>query len=1340
MQDFESYFQKKTGIKKAEPSKFEEYFAKKSGLEVKPFVPIELKTTGMVPSHEQYEASKPSQLALSAAEGIKQGVGSVVGPVEGFAETAMDLLNFIPTLAVTVGGAAVSGGDFEKGAKIGGKYNQFIDNLYNPKTEFGKKSVEPIDFILGKVGDLIKYAGEDVLGLQGDDLAKFETAAGIGLVAAGGRLHGRAKATYRKVLEKTKTAKPLKAIIRGAKEVPSEIKSIVENIPDEMPIRPEMQKVVKEARPVTPQKVTGEVETRPVSGVSLTKEAAEVFKRMPDDQLRQMADKGVEGAKIEVVERTVKARETVELKAQQDRLSKELTGPKEGPFKLSKEAELKKTQEYMDVAEELNVREPKIAAKDSPDPPPPPQKELPFREPPAPKKKLPLRYEDQLRPEEYAVDFAKDAYIDNAYREVVTEAQAKKQAGFVGSRKPTQTKREYVDPEIGRIFKKQSGKQFGGELAETSRNIITDAKRLVIYESTLKEHPQFKNDLRLFQDVVWDAIADKNKKIVATVGKIADSPAESRLFREYITMKSFEGMGKDGKSIPYGLKLEQVQAELASIEARMTPAVQEAIGRHRDITRIVLQDLVDRGKLPEELLGKDELYYHHVVLDYAPEWTRRANVPKRFQKPFRGYTKKRVGTKKAVDLNYSEAMGDLYVKTYIDNAIDDFMIQSVERYDFTKSIPKERITDILGKDGVAKPRRIYEIDGKEYQGYQYQPGNAYYPTEALNAKLWQQAIAEGMSVEEFMELEGPRGGKPIRKAIAMGGKHKTYLLPKEIAMRLEDFRSPAGDIPLFWNLRNATAFWKRMTLDFAGIPFQFGNMFGDLINLYKTDAAAFSKLADGFRISLKEVYDKGKLSPELERVAELAKEHRVSTTHFFSEVGVQAFDTSVLRKFERNFAPANFIGGLIEKYEKLSIFREEIARTGKFAKDLERIADGKQVKAGEIDISGLDNISAAGKVAREFTVDYGAVPGPYKRFLRGWLTPFLSFYDYNMRNWVRYATTNPGDAMVKFGAPGAAMWVWNNTGERKETEEHLGFWRYLPHVNTGYKTKEGKDIIVAMQTPAEMAFGWFGLDRLPAKITDVRSGKLTTKEAAIQQLIDVGLGAPRQIERLLNPMIQVMIGMASGKDPYSNKQIVPSRFKGTKYESRYWSEFVLGKLLTPYGQFMRIQSTAELDPDIGGFGQWLLKGPLDVVRSVGIRTVDINRYQMSEGYQEKAELTNDIKNKLAILEKRFIKANLMSNMEESNKFWEDTKDVIDRIGGAWPSAEQITNRLFGYDVQMEIAQKALGKTKDKQLRQDIKDYMESMREGKYVESMTKNSLQVIRQDLFEKAFEWMNEK
>ena len=36
---------------------------------------------------------------------------------------------------------------------------------------------------------------------------------------------------------------------------------------------------------------------------------------------------------------------TAELKARQDALSKELTGPKEGPFKLSKEAELKKTQE-----------------------------------------------------------------------------------------------------------------------------------------------------------------------------------------------------------------------------------------------------------------------------------------------------------------------------------------------------------------------------------------------------------------------------------------------------------------------------------------------------------------------------------------------------------------------------------------------------------------------------------------------------------------------------------------------------------------------------------------------------------------------------------------------------------------------------------------------------------------------------------------------------------------------------------------------------------------------------------------------------------------------------------
>jgi len=95
-------------------------------------------------------------------------------------------------------------------------------------------------------------------------------------------------------------------------------------------------------------------------------------------------------------------------------------------------------------------------------------------------------------------------------------------------------------------------------------------------------------------------------------------------------------------------------------------------------------------------------------------------------------------------------------------------------------------------------------------------------------------------------------------------------VPKEIAEKLEHFRSPAGDLPGFWAMRDFMSWWKKMTLDFAGLPFQVQNFFGDSINLYKTDPAAFEKYWEALQIMLKQAYKPEWLSETQKKVLKLA--------------------------------------------------------------------------------------------------------------------------------------------------------------------------------------------------------------------------------------------------------------------------------------------------------------------------------------------------------------------------------------------------------------------------------------------------------------------------------------
>jgi hypothetical protein len=274
----------------------------------------------------------------------------------------------------------------------------------------------------------------------------------------------------------------------------------------------------------------------------------------------------------------------------------------------------------------------------------------------------------------------------------------------------------------------------------------------------------------------------------------------------------------------------------------------------------------------------------------------------------------------------------------------------------------------------------------------------------------------------------------------------------------------------------------------------------------------------------------------------------------------------------------------------------------------------------------LDPESGAAYIAREFTTDYMAIPDWYRRYMRGLLFPFATFWQKNAVNWAQYTKAAPGGFISKFLGPMAALWTYNNT-IMGDVERKLGYWRLQPHLNLWKFDDTGdgepnRAIILTPDLPIDMAAQFLGLNQIADKITMIKNGYMTPKEAALQQLMDTGLAIPELAEKLMSPMLQIIDGLIRGRDPVTNEAIVPPELKAIpSYEKfRYWAPYVAEKLVTPFGAYMR---SAGPDDTLFGFitkpgdvphqfSKYVLNGPLDVPRGLGFRSINLDETEMRQ--------------------------------------------------------------------------------------------------------------------------------
>lgn len=819
------------------------------------------------------------------------------------------------------------------------------------------------------------------------------------------------------------------------------------------------------------------------------------------------------------------------------------------------------------------------------------------------------------------------------------------------------------------------------------------------YEWAVRDFPELKNDLRLVKDSVVDSARRATEDITRVLGAPERplSHREYEVFRRTVVLRDLAETGKRDLKLPEGVTLAQVEGELANLQAQASPAVRLAVARHDTLVRSTAEELVKRGKLPEDVLTK-EAYYPHQVLDYSAKLDKNLpGMPARLRTPARMYTRKRVGSMRDIDTNYVEVMWRHLTKIRWDNALEDFAVRTAAKYDRSAMLDRNQQRNLFGTEGP-QPGRLYTLpDGTVVKGWQLDPGNNAYRARTVNERILTQALAEEATVPEWLEMRGPKGGEPLRESTVMGSRRRVYLLEEPIAERLTRFREPHVPTILVDGLRSWVGFWKRLTLDYAGLPFQVNNFVGDLMNLYRADPAAFTKLPTAARMLMSESSETGRA------LRELAYQQRVVETS-----GI--FGGEVLGRLARPETQPALRGMIGTKaylkslnpmmlIEEVSAYREGVPRLAKFLKDVERIQRGEQVVAGEADLTGLQPIDAAGKAAREFTVDYGATTPAFDREVRGLLMPFATFYIENAKNWGRYIARRPGDALIKFGIPLGMMWLWNNGSDgRRKVEQALPEWhRAIPHIVTGWTSKEGKPVIIGFQTPVDMAARMGGLDKFPMRVEQVRNGELTMAQAVEEQLKDTALAIPRMAENLANPLIKIGEGLLSNRDPFSGRAIVPERMKGTEQGRALQLRWALGQIFTPYGQYMRAEQMLDSDDT---WAKMLRSGPLDIKRALGIREVNIEKEARSRQFQAIEKTTALYMSRLEDIEEKFVAWRAGTGDEQA---YRDALTAARDTPGPKISRDALRARLTSPRVQAAILRAKLQQTEDERERRKLEE-------------------------------------
>jgi len=632
--------------------------------------------------------------------------------------------------------------------------------------------------------------------------------------------------------------------------------------------------------------------------------------------------------------------------------------------------------------------------------------------------------------------------------------------------------------------------------------------------------PELRNAIRTQVSTIQPKIFANRRKLETAIfgglDKVQKEQAVELVFARDNVARTKGGAGKPGVTV------EEAMVDLRQIENSIKDQkVFKSADNWKTIAEEYRQDLIKRGKLDEGEFFED--YAPHFVEDYTPEWSPAFGIPSKMRRPWRGYTKKAVGTIKSYRQT-PEALLDHLTQIEYHNGLEDFITSQLEKYDLTSTLSRDQKIKLFGvtKGGAVRPwarsGRIFDIEGKRYR--------AYSPDKPFTRQLF--PTEEGL--------------------MAIGREKKTYLIPQNVYNTFEQFSERGNKVVYVINKVNAYGKSLAILSHYPG--FTINNFVGDMyLTLLQHPAKIkfLREMDDGLRFLVK--------SPE---------KYNAFDTEFAKWVSDNAVvDATFIKELPHIYRSKNPLRLILEKAQEISQFRESI----------QRLANGrylfKQLKEGKGDLlrqqwdwintEGLSTPEALGKIARESFVDYQANSKIYNRWIRGLTFPFGTWY-FKMSPLVwSYVKRHPIKAGLGLMALPVASTVYNNRSEKiRGLESKLSDdIRDGIHWTIG-ETPEGTIRVFNLQTPQDALIGTKIFSVATNQLNMVLNGEKNIGQGAKDTLKRWGIKEAKGLAYLTTPMVRFFRGLVNGRDPYDGQSIYPldvsklSSFKENYYRGLFF--------------------------------------------------------------------------------------------------------------------------------------------------------------------------------------------
>jgi hypothetical protein len=666
-------------------------------------------------------------------------------------------------------------------------------------------------------------------------------------------------------------------------------------------------------------------------------------------------------------------------------------------------------------------------------------------------------------------------------------------------------------------------------------------------EPTIKDYPRVREHIRYAKEIPSMSRMEATETLEGILGDV--NRADMDLFTRKVVYEDWLESLSRGEKIPFDLTAEQVSKELNNVGKYLTPKLKRAYERHLEVVNAMAEDLVTRGKMSEKAI-RENYFPHKVLFEYGQLLDERIpGLPEKLKTPFRGYVQRRKGSSKPIATDYIDSMHNLLTKVKIDNAIDD-SIENLAKIgeDYTKKagVPGE-VIERIRRTGVPETYK-----GKSYKVWQPDTGNYFYPSLTITESGVQKALAEQLPLEVQTII-----GQATKEGLVVGKKKPTFVLPAEVADRLNNFRKNNIETEISKVLQDYTRWWKKVAVLMPGLKHDWFNLIGDLDRF--TTGLGTKEMPGMVVKAIKMIKDK---DPGLK---ELLKQGVFSSEVYMYSTG--KFSSPKLRELA---GPAGKMAyyNPVSLYQRWRVYREAVPRIAAHLLNQERQQAGKTLKNRfAVDVEGLLPEEAIAKIGRETMVDYNML-SKNTEAAKKFFFPFITWYTQNFKSYASMVAKKPLYGLARVFMPMAALTVWNRV-MFPEVEKNLpDYWRENPHLVTGIQTKDGGHVIIPIPFSGAIAASMVGLHTVPDTVARYFSGELTIGEALKKQGKDIATGPAGAAWDLATPFARGPFEIARNKD-WRGYTIVPNELKGTPEALKLQVKHMAKSLIPPVSKGMQ---------------------------------------------------------------------------------------------------------------------------------------------------------------------------